>query len=127
MLHIKINFNTAEQKITAMEKDTQCNIYTSKPRKLFKMGTLRTLFAIAVVFAHSFGNLLVGGRNAVQLFYMISGFLISFVLVERNAYPDVKSFYINRYLRIYPIYLVIATLTLIAFILASTMGKDINF
>jgi len=62
------------------------------------MGTLRTLFAIAVVFAHSLGNLLVGGRYAVQLFYMISGFLISYVLFERKTYPNIKSFYINRYL-----------------------------
>jgi len=91
------------------------------------MGTLRTLFAIAVVFAHSLGNLLVGGQNAVQLFYMISGFLISYVLVERKAYPNIKSFYINRYLRLYPIYFVIATLTFIAFTLASTIGKNINF
>lgn len=91
------------------------------------MGTLRTLFAISVVFAHSLGNLLVGGRNAVQLFYIISGFLISYVLVERKAYPSVKSFYINRYLRLYPIYFAIATLTLIAFTLALATGKNINF
>jgi peptidoglycan/LPS O-acetylase OafA/YrhL len=91
------------------------------------MGTLRTLFAIAVVFAHSSGNLLVGGQNAVQLFYMISGFLISYVLVERKAYPNVKSFYINRYLRLYPIYFAIATLALIAFTLASNIGIDKNF
>ena len=91
------------------------------------MGTLRTLFAIAVVFAHTLGNLLVGGQNAVQLFYMISGFLISYVLVERKAYPNIKSFYINRYLRLYPIYFVIAVLTLIAFTLASGIGKEITF
>jgi peptidoglycan/LPS O-acetylase OafA/YrhL len=48
------------------------------------MGTLRTLLAISVVFAHSFGFVFVGGRNAVQLFYMISGFLISFVIVEKK-------------------------------------------
>ena len=91
------------------------------------MGTLRTLFAIAVVFGHSLGNLLVGGQNAVQLFYMISGFLISYVLVERKTYPNIKSFYINRYLRLYPIYFVIAALTLIAFTLASAIGKEISF
>jgi peptidoglycan/LPS O-acetylase OafA/YrhL len=79
------------------------------------MGTLRTLFAVAVVFAHSYGYVLVGGRNAVQLFYMISGFLISYVIVEKKAYPSIKSFYINRFLRLYPIYVVVAVLTLIAF------------
>jgi peptidoglycan/LPS O-acetylase OafA/YrhL len=91
------------------------------------MGTLRTLYAIAVVFEHLPGNLLVGAQNAVQLFYIISGFLISYVLVERKAYPSVKSFYINRYLRLYPIYFAIAILTLIAFTLALATGKNINF
>lgn len=91
------------------------------------MGTLRTLFAIAVVFAHTYGYVFVGGRNAVQLFYMISGFLISYVLVERKAYPNISSFYINRYLRLYPIYFVVAILSLLAFAIALAMGTDVHF
>ncbi len=91
------------------------------------MGTLRTLFAISVVCAHSYGFVFVGGRNAVQLFYMISGFLISYVLVERKAYANARSFYINRYLRLYPIYIVVALLTLLAYTSASSAGKDVNF
>lgn len=79
------------------------------------MGTLRTLFAIAVVLAHTYGNVLVGGRNAVQLFYMISGFLISFVIIEKKAYASIWSFYANRFLRVYPIYLVVAFLTLVTY------------
>ena len=90
------------------------------------MGTLRTLFAIAVVFAHSLGNLLVGARNAVQLFYMISGFLISYVLVEKKAYPRIRDFYINRYLRLYPIYFVVAALTLVAFSVAIVIGQQVT-
>ena len=90
------------------------------------MGTLRTLFAIAVVLAHSYGEVFVGGRNAVQLFYMISGFLISYVLVEKKAYSTVSSFYFNRYLRLYPIYLVVALLTLLASVVALKMGDDVN-
>ena len=74
------------------------------------MGTLRTIFAIAVVLAHVWpgGPVFVGGQNAVRLFYIISGFLISFVLVERKSYPSVRSFYVNRYLRLYPVYVVVA-------------------
>ena len=44
------------------------------------MGILRTLLALSVVLDHLGGgatNQLVGGRLAVQLFYVISGFLIS--------------------------------------------------
>lgn len=74
------------------------------------MGILRTLFAISVVFAHSYGYVFVGGRNAVQLFYMISGFLISYVIVEKKVYSRVINFYVNRYLRLYPIYIAVAFL-----------------
>ena len=91
------------------------------------MGTLRTLFAIAVVFAHCYGFLLVGGRNAVQLFYMISGFLISFVLIEQRAYLSMKSFYINRFLRLYPVYFVVALMTLATLMFGFWMGKDVDF
>lgn len=44
---------------------------------------------------------------------MISGFLISYVLVEGKVYPKLKDFYLNRYLRIYPIYFSVALLTLV--------------
>lgn len=78
------------------------------------MGYLRTIFAISVVFAHSWpgGKMFVGG-NAVQLFYIISGFLISWVLLDSKSYPKLSDFYINRYLRLYPIYFVVSVLTLI--------------
>lgn len=79
------------------------------------MGLLRTLLALSVVIAHSYGFVFVGGRNAVQLFYIISGFLISYVLVERQTYGRVRDFYINRYLRLYPLYAAVALLTLIVF------------
>lgn len=81
------------------------------------MGSLRTLFAITVVLAHSSwfdGFVFVGGRNAVQLFYIISGFLISHILCTNPAYRNPWKFYLNRALRIYPIYYTVALLALIA-------------
>ena len=91
------------------------------------MGSLRTLFALAVVFAHSYGFVLVGGKNAVQLFYIISGFLISYILVERKSYSTVGSFYISRYLRLYPIYFVVALSSLLVFAVILAAGNDVNF
>lgn len=76
------------------------------------MGLLRTIFAISVVFAHTYGTIFVNGRVAVQLFYVISGFLISYVLVEKKSYPQLKYFYLNRYLRLFPIYFVVALLVI---------------
>ena len=68
------------------------------------MGLLRTIFALSVVFSHLGIYTFVGARNAVQIFYIISGFLISYILVESKNYPNIKHFYFNRILRIYPIY-----------------------
>lgn len=91
------------------------------------MGTLRVLFALAVVLAHSYGFVFIGGKNAVQLFYMISGFLISYVLVERKVYSNLIDFYINRYLRLYPIYFVVAILSLFAYTIAMLGGEGTQF
>jgi peptidoglycan/LPS O-acetylase OafA/YrhL len=87
------------------------------------MGLLRTLFAIAVVLSHTpwHGNhdgVLMGGRNAVQLFYMISGFLIAYILNNAPAYRNDGTFYLNRALRIYPIYYVVAAMALVGSLLA---------
>jgi peptidoglycan/LPS O-acetylase OafA/YrhL len=90
------------------------------------MGILRTLFAISVVFAHTDLSIFIGGKYAVQLFYMISGFLISYVLVERKVYATNLDFYINRYLRLYPVYFIIAILTLGMHGLRSVTGESIN-
>jgi peptidoglycan/LPS O-acetylase OafA/YrhL len=80
------------------------------------MGSLRTLFALSVVLLHEgIGNALVGGRNAVQLFYVVSGFLISYILVESKSYKTVGAFYLNRFLRLYPVYAAVAILTLAAY------------
>ena len=76
------------------------------------MGILRTILAISVVLSHSYGGGLVGGRLAVQLFYIISGYLISYILIESNSYKKKKYFYINRVLRLFPIYFAVSLLTL---------------
>jgi peptidoglycan/LPS O-acetylase OafA/YrhL len=59
-------------------------------------------------------NGFVEGQNAVQLFYIISGFLISYVLIEAKSHSNIKTFYINRYLRLFPIYFGVAILTGVA-------------
>ena len=88
------------------------------------MGSVRTLLAIAVVFAHSYGFIFVGGRLAVQLFYVISGFLISYILVEARTYRTVSSFYANRFLRLFPIYWFVAISTIIAVLFASLIFNE---
>ncbi|WMD20063.1 acyltransferase [Achromobacter seleniivolatilans] len=86
------------------------------------MGFLRTLLALSVVLDHlggSYADQLVGGRLAVQLFYVISGFLISYVLTATDSYQGATGkFYANRFLRLFPIYLAVAALTLVAHVVS---------
>jgi peptidoglycan/LPS O-acetylase OafA/YrhL len=78
------------------------------------MGLLRTLFAISVIFSHSpWHGALIGGRNAVQLFFIVSGFLMSLVLVERSTYPRARDFYVSRIIRLYPLYLTLCAVALL--------------
>lgn len=82
------------------------------------MGIFRFLLAISVVFAHC-GSIykieLVGGKLAVQAFYIISGFYMTMILNEKyiglnNSY---KLFISNRLLRLFPIYWAVLLGTLV--------------
>lgn len=80
------------------------------------MGSIRFLLAITVVLCHSpwlDGLFFIGGRNAVQIFYVISGFLISYLLLEKKSYVNVQSFYLSRWLRIWPLYALVALFSLL--------------
>jgi len=83
-----------------------------------KVGTVRFLLALCVVVTHAkgssiFGMTLFSGLTAVQCFYVISGFLITMVLNERADYAQLSNFYLSRYLRLWPAYIVVALATLV--------------
>ncbi len=93
------------------------------------MGLLRFLLALSVITAHTgpiFGSYLVGGKIAVQSFFIISGFYMSLIISQKysgkkNSY---KLFITNRILRIYPTYLIVLFLSIILsfFFLMKGMG-----
>lgn len=66
------------------------------------------------------------GRIGVNLFFVLSGFLISYLLMSENAQTGTisfKNFYFRRILRIWPLYLAYGiSLTLIAPFLFNIMG-----
>jgi peptidoglycan/LPS O-acetylase OafA/YrhL len=82
------------------------------------VGVLRLFLALFVVYAHCgspFGRVGMSAENAVQIFYMISGFYMTLVLRGKYAAPGVSglaTFWGNRLLRIFPAYLVVAGITL---------------
>ena len=80
------------------------------------MGTIRFLLAFSVVFAHinldsEFFN---NGSDAVQLFFIVSGFYMFMVLKEKYIKLNKAYWYFisNRFLRLYPMYLLVLILTI---------------
>jgi peptidoglycan/LPS O-acetylase OafA/YrhL len=78
------------------------------------MGMVRVALAMAVVLSHlplASYKFLSGGL-AVQAFFIVSGFYMALVL--DGKYKNVSLFYSNRLLRLFPTYLVMVALTIIA-------------
>lgn len=93
------------------------------------MGVLRFLLAISVVATHGgplFGISFVGGRIAVQAFYIISGFYMTMILNEKyiGKNQSWKLFITNRFLRLYPIYLSVFLLTIILCLINGYFNGD---
>lgn len=94
-----------------------------KKRKLDTLLILRGLLAVSVVVWHiaeSNDNIPVfiriPGRTAVWIFFGISGYVISYGFLTKRYLlnrADIKAFYINRFLRIYPLFLLLSLLTLV--------------
>ncbi|MEO8171648.1 MAG: acyltransferase [Sediminibacterium sp.] len=94
-----------------------------KENKLDTLLIIRGLLAVAVVIWHVTSNnntvpagISVPGRTAVWFFFGISGYVISYgFFTERYRLnvKDIKVFYLNRFLRIYPLFLFLSLLTLL--------------
>lgn len=93
------------------------------------LNALRFFAAAAVIFHHveqykflsgysnAWGNTTIDalGHKAVSFFFVLSGFLITFLLLEedkRKGAINVKNFYVRRILRIWPLYYLIVFLCL---------------
>lgn len=79
------------------------------------MGIFRLFLALSVVLVHCQGlrgQIFFTGGDAVKLFFAISGFYMTLVLSTKYK-TNLRDFYINRILRIYPIYWVCLAMDLI--------------
>ncbi len=83
-------------------------------KRMSALDGLRTL-AIALVFVHHLDQrLLPGGFIGVDLFFVISGFIITHLLLKEYEATDkiaVGKFYVRRLLRLYPALLVLVIIT----------------
>mgnify|MGYP000621805263 CR=1 FL=1 len=88
--------------------------------------SLRALAVIPVVFYHAGFSLFAGGYIGVDVFFVISGFLITQLLIdeagERNSI-DLRNFWARRARRILPMSILVALATVIAGLFMLEPGK----
>lgn len=92
------------------------------------MGIIRLLLSLSVLVAHSEGKfkILFSAPEAVFSFFVISGFYMALIL--DNKYESKIVFYLNRFLRIFPIYWIVLFLTVaLALGKTSLLGSSTNF
>ncbi|WP_448851551.1 acyltransferase family protein [Corynebacterium sp. 335C] len=85
---------------------------------------LRGLAVAAVVVYHFFGDVLPGGYLGVDVFFVLSGFLITSLLVRERAVTgriDLKDFWLRRVRRILPAAMFVLVITIAA---AGIVGGD---
>lgn len=74
-------------------------------RKIPELDALRGLAALGVVLYHIYPNTFFAGWSCVDLFFVLSGFLISSVILEHvHDRGFFSAFYYRRALRIWPVY-----------------------
>jgi len=78
--------------------------YLSHPKYRPDIDGLRALAVLAVIVFHAFPNHVSGGFTGVDVFFVISGFLISTILFENldKGIFDLSEFYVRRIKRIFP-------------------------
>ncbi|WP_158222494.1 acyltransferase family protein [Rhodopirellula sp. MGV] len=92
------------------------------------MGILRVYLALCVLTAHSSSLLpcpMLNGRQAVQVFYLISGFYMQLILSQR--YDKTFQFYRSRLIRVaVPYFVVLAIVVAISFIVGCLSGNYLS-
>jgi len=83
--------------------------HQAHPKYRADIDGLRALAVLAVVCFHAFPNVLTGGFVGVDIFFIISGFLISSILLRslKEGTFSFKEFYLRRILRIFPALIVV--------------------
>ncbi len=71
-------------------------------------------------------NIISNGGNGVSIFFVLSGFLITYLLIseyELKGKIEIKNFYIRRILRIWPLYFAVIAFSFLVYpILKTTLG-----
>jgi len=103
------------------------NLSVNTPKHIDFLLIVRGLAAVSVIYWHLGGYLIrddyilsfliVPGRLAVWIFFMMSGYLIGYGLIYgryRSTLKGIATFWFNRLLRIYPIFITVSIVAIIA-------------
>lgn len=76
---------------------------------------LRAIAVLSVIIYHAYPSLLTGGYVGVDIFFVISGFLISGIITDelRNGRFSFMNFYVRRIRRIFPALILVLSATLL--------------
>lgn len=99
-----------------------------KSRYITGFDGVRTLAVIGVILYHLFPYGMTGGFLGVPIFFVVSGYLITDLLIQeydQNDRLDIKSFYVRRMKRLYPalITMVMTTAAFITLFARDSLGK----
>jgi len=92
------------------------SLANNRPAHLPGLDGLRAVAVLTVMIFHAWPAALTGGMIGVDLFFVLSGFLISLLLVEefqRNDAISFRRFYLRRCLRLLPAFLVMLLVFLV--------------
>jgi peptidoglycan/LPS O-acetylase OafA/YrhL len=80
------------------------------------VGSIRLFLAMAVMISHAdVGDInIVPGHVAVQAFFIISGFYMALILNQKYSEHSVFVYYSNRFLRLFPTYLIVLSMSFLA-------------
>ncbi len=83
-------------------------------QRIPELDAVRGLAAVGVVLFHAFPFVFFAGWSCVDLFFVLSGYLITTIILTRGFGPGfLKSFYVRRICRIWPVYFVTLLMVLV--------------
>ena len=89
---------------------------TSKKNYIKQIDGLRGISILSVILYHFFPEVFIGGFIGVDIFFVISGFVISKILIEEYYFTktiSIKNFYVKRIKRIFPAFFLVIFISLI--------------
>lgn len=119
----------ASRNVPAMAQPTLRFLLRAQPERIASLDGLRAIAVLAVFVCHAREPWLPGGGVGVTVFFVISGFVITRLLLrsaEQSPRIMLRSFYWNRFTRLMPAQMVMVGVTVAVLGVTDTHRDDIN-